>query len=189
MDSTSPAELPRWLSGTALALSVALVIGVLIAAAVVRSRPPDPVPLAAIPAPAADSADCRRLLSALPDELDGSLPRRELANPAPGQNVPNGVAAWGDPPVVLYCGLARPAEFTMAARLLDVSGVQFLELDDVDTGPGDLTASTWVAVDRPVYIAVTLPPQLGSGPFQHLAEVIGEMLPRQELDPSPELPR
>ncbi|MFN2494351.1 MAG: DUF3515 domain-containing protein [Pseudonocardiaceae bacterium] len=165
------AGMPCRLLGIALALAVALVVGVLIAAAVVRGQAraqPGPLSLAGVPAPAATSADCGRLLAALPDELDGDLARRQLAAP-----VPSGTAAWGDPPVVLRCGLDRPAELTATSWLLDVSGVAFLQLSQLS----DAGITSWVAVDRPVYVVVTMPADAGSGPLQQLAEVISDTLP------------
>ncbi|MGB7795996.1 MAG: DUF3515 domain-containing protein [Pseudonocardiaceae bacterium] len=172
--SARPAGIPRWPLGIALALAVALVVGVLIAAAMVRDQPLDPLGLAGVPAPAANSTDCARLLAALPETLDGgdngALQHRNLAAPAPA-----GVAAWGEPPVVLRCGLDRPAELTASSRLLDVSGVQFLELVGLGT-------STWVAVDRPVYAVVALPATSGSGPLQQIAAVIANTLPRRDID-------
>jgi uncharacterized protein DUF3515 len=155
-------------------LALALVVGVLIAAAMVRDQPLGPLRLAVVPAPSANSADCGRLLVALPEKLDGgelgALERRRLAAPAPA-----GVVGWGEPPVVLRCGLDRPAELRATSRLLDVSGVQFLELVGLGT-------STWVAVDRPVYVVVALPPTSGSGPLQQIATVIVDTLPRREVN-------
>jgi hypothetical protein len=172
--STGPAGIPRWPLGIALALAVALVVGVLIAAEVVREQPLGPLGLALVPAPSADSMDCARLLAALPETLDGGdagpLQRRSLTTPAPV-----GAASWGEPPVVLRCGLDRPVELTATSRLLDVSGVQLLEL----VGRG---TSTWVAVDRPVYVVVALPPTSGSGPLQQLTAVIANTLPRRDVD-------
>ena len=169
-----PADTPRWPLGIALALAVALVAGVLIAAAMVRNQPLGPLGLAPLPAPSAGSADCTRLLTALPEKLDGgemgALERRQLAAP-----VPAGAAGWGEPPVVLRCGLDRPAELTATSRLLDISGVQFLEI----ANPG---MSTWVAVDRPVYVVVALPPTSGSGPLQQIATVISNTLPQRDVD-------
>jgi hypothetical protein len=165
---TGPA---RWLLGIALALPVLLVAGVLVAAAVIRAHRPAPLVLAAVPAPAAESADCAGLLAALPAQLDagaaGDFPRRELATPAPA-----GAAAWGEPAVVLRCGLDRPAELTVTSRLLDVSGVQVLGVDSGD----------WVVVDRPVYVAISLPVNAGTGPIQQLTEVIAQTLPAREVD-------
>ncbi len=165
---------PRWLLGIALALPVALVVGVLVVAALVRGQPQGPVGLAGVPAPAADSADCLRLIAALPEKLDGgehgTLERRQLAAPAPA-----GAAAWGEPPVVLRCGLERPPDLTATSRLLAISGVQFLEIPHPGT-------STWVAVDRPVYVVVALPPVTGSGPLQQIATMIANTLPRRDVD-------
>jgi Protein of unknown function (DUF3515) len=153
---------------------MALVVGVLIAAAMVRDQPLDPLGLAVVPAPSASSVDCIRLMAALPGELDGgelgSLERRQLAAP-----VPAGAAAWGEPPVVLRCGLNRPPDLTATSRLLAVSGVQFLEI----VNPG---TSSWAAVDRSVYVVVDLPPISGSGPLQQIANAIANTLPQREVD-------
>lgn len=173
-----PAEtLPRPLLVVLIALPVVLVAGVLLAAAVVRDRQPGPLRLAEVPAPQSGSADCTRLLAALPGELDGGeqgpLPRRPLVAPAP-----QGAAAWGDPPVVLRCGLDRPDQLTTSSRLLSISGVQFLELAAPDS-------ALWTVVDRPVYVAVSLPPDSGSAPVQQLAELIGTTLPPRPPDLTP----
>lgn len=183
MTSAAPPPVPRRLLGLALLLALALIGGVLLAAALIRAQRPAPLPLAAVPAPAAGSADCARLLGALPAELEGdgneSVHRRQVTAPAPP-----GSAAWGEPPVVLRCGLARPAALTPTARLLDISGVQFLPLPDAGR-PDGTGFSSWVAVDRPVYVVVSLPPDIGSGPLQQIAGVIGQTLPRRDLDLSP----
>lgn len=168
----------RWPLGVALALVVALLVGVLIAASVVRNQALGPLGLAVVPAPAADSADCARLLGALPETLDGgelgTLRRRQLRVP-----IPVGAAGWGDPPVVLRCGLDRPADLTATSRLLAVSGVQFFEVSSQQIpGPG---MSTWVAVDRSVYVVVALPPRSGSGALQQIATVISRTLPEADV--------
>jgi hypothetical protein len=56
-----------------------------------------------------------------------------------------------------------------------VSGVEFLQIPS----PG---ASTWVAVDRPVYVVVALPPTSGSGPLQQIAKAIASTLPKQGIE-------
>ncbi|MGH3719163.1 MAG: DUF3515 domain-containing protein [Pseudonocardiaceae bacterium] len=172
--AAQPAATPRWPLGIALALAVALVVGVLIAAAMVRGQALGALRLAAVPAPSAGSSACARLLGALPEKLDGgelgALERRRLAAP-----VPQGAAGWGEPPVVLRCGLDRPTELTATSRLLDVSGVQFLEIVNLGT-------STWVAVDRGVYVVVALPPTSGSGPLQQVAAAIASTLAQREVD-------
>lgn len=184
VDITEPStSTPRWPLGLALALVLALVVGVLITASIVRNQPLGPLGLAVIPAPAAGSADCARLLTALPQTLDGAeygqgspgaLERRQLRAP-----VPEGAAGWGDPPVVLRCGLDRPADLTAISRLLAVSGVEFLEIPGGGPSGG---LSTWVTVDRSVYVAVALPPRSGSGPLQQIATVISQTLPAQGVN-------
>jgi hypothetical protein len=76
---------------------------------------------------------------------------------------------------VLRCGLGRPAELTVSSRLLAVSGVQFLGIP----GPG---ATSWVVVDRPVYVALTLPVGSGSAALQQVAAAVGMTLPRTDVD-------
>lgn len=140
-----------------------------------------------IAAPAAGSAECRTLLERLPAALtspglkatDGAggteLRRRSLAPPEPA-----GTAAWGrDGDIVtLRCGIDRPAELTRTAPLLEVSGVRWLRID----GEG---LSTWVAVDRAVYLGLTFGDHAGTGPLQDLSETITGTLPAQRVQPNP----
>ena len=114
------------------------------------------------------------MLAALPATLpggDAGLPTRALADPAPP-----GVRAWAAPsrPVVLRCGLPRPAELTPTSALVVVNGVSWLQLpDDVP----DPVQSSWVAVDRSTYVAVTTPSTVGSGPLQAVSDAITATLP------------
>jgi uncharacterized protein DUF3515 len=132
-------------------------------------------PLAVVPADAPDAAgpDCAALLAALPAELDADapLPTRPLAEP-----VQPGVRAWAAAPrpVVLRCGLPRPVELTPTSALLEVNGVRWLQLDD---GVPDPVVISYVAVDRPVYVVLTVPPAVGSGPLQHVSDVVRAALP------------
>lgn len=172
-------------------LAAAIALPVLLAAAVVvlalvtddgsAGQPPPgqgPLALPAFPAPAAGSAACRALLDGLPSTLlaaGSPLPRRDLAESAPA-----GAAAWGaDPdPVTLRCGIDRPAELTRTATLLDVSGVRWLRL----AGEG---RSTWVAVDREVYVGLTFGDEAGTGPLQEISSAIAATLPAQRVQPVP----
>jgi len=172
-----PVWLPRRVLAAA-ALPVLLVAVVLLASVLVRGQGSGPLPLATVPAPEATSPDCAALVAALPEDIEtgeddagaGQLDRRPIADPAPA-----GTAAWGEPPVVLRCGLGRPAELTVSSRLLAVSGVQFLEIP----GPG---ATSWVVVDRPVYVALTLPPGSGSAALQQVSAAVRRTLPPTEVD-------
>ncbi|MDL5155926.1 DUF3515 domain-containing protein [Actinomycetospora termitidis] len=184
-------RLPRILLGVALALPVLLVVGVLVASQILgRQTDPDPdtgpLAVAAVPVPAAASADCARLLSGLPQEIntgDGLLPRRVLANPAPP-----GTVAWGgekaasgraeDQAVVLRCGLAAPVELGPTAPLLDVDGVDWLRIP----GAG---ATTWVTADRAVFVGLTLPDGIGSGAIQDVSRGVKITLVSRDTTPAP----
>lgn len=142
-----------------------------------RASAEEPLVLPAVPAPAAGSADCRALIEGLPGTIVSTgtrLERRVLAAPEPA-----GAAAWGpgQNPVTLRCGLDRPAELTRTASLLDVSGVRWLRL----AGDG---LSTWVAVDRPVYVALTFGDTAGTGPLQDVSAAITATLPAQRVQPA-----
>jgi hypothetical protein len=60
------------------------------------------------------------------------------------------VAAWGDPPIVLRCGVPLPAEYRRDAQLLDVEGVGWFPVD----GEG---GTFFTAVDRQPYVEVAVP--------------------------------
>jgi hypothetical protein len=167
----------------AVALPVLLAVTVAVIAMTARgtgsdlAAAPDTTPLAVAPvdAPDASGAACTALLAALPAELprDGAatLPSRPLAEPAPA-----GVRAWvaAPRPVVLRCGLPRPAELTPTSELIVVDGVSWLQLPDPAPDP---VQSSYVAVDRSVYVAVTVPTTAGSGPLQAVSDAIRTTLP------------
>ena len=165
---------------TAIAIPVALVVGVLVAAFLAGRDPVHaPVSLGAVPAPASGSPECKTLMAALPDTL-GDLERAELVDPAP-----ESAAAWqpveGEP-VVLRCGLDRPLEFNQASLLQVINGVQWFEVSGEDIGS---TSSTWYLVDRGVYVALTLPDTVGPTPIQQVSETVADSLEQQPLDPAP----
>lgn len=167
-------RLPRVLIGIALALPVLLVIGVLVAQQILQREPmagPDTVRLRVpeVAVPAASSADCARLISGLPREIDtegGLLPQRVLTVPSPVGTVAWGGREDGDQavtrPIVLRCGLPRPPELTPSASLLDVDGVEWLQVP----GEGE---STWVTADRAIYVGLTVPDGVGSAPIQDVS--------------------
>ena len=165
-------RLPALLVTGALVLVAAVIVAVVVLAGRARTaaNAPDTGPLAvpAAPAPGAGGRYCTTLANALPDRLTSNQ-RRPLSDPTPG------VAAWGDPAIILRCGLPDPQELTCSAALTqftdaDGGSVAWLRL-------ADSSAVTYVAVDRPVRIALTLPPGTGIGPVQQLSEVIAKTLP------------
>jgi hypothetical protein len=167
-----------------IAITIPLIFALVVAAISITMRgrgaaeppPPDTGPLAVVPVDAPDAAgpDCKALLAALPTDLSaagGTLHQRPLADPAPP-----GVRAWAaaPQPVVLRCGLPRPVELTPTAALLEVNGVRWLTLTD-----GPLVTS--IAVDRPVYVALTAPVGVGSGPLQAVSDAVRTTLPPQPV--------
>lgn len=75
-----------------------------------------PVEIDAPELSAADRATCERLVADLPDTLAGLETRETTGDTASG-------AAWGDPAIVLTCGVGVPAEFDEFSACTDVSGV------------------------------------------------------------------
>ena len=177
--------LSRVTLGVAVGLAVVLVLGVIVASVVLggdsdeqaaaptTTAPPrtGPFALGGVDAPAAGSPACLGLVDALPKELPdkgGTLERLPLAEPAP-----QGAAAWAGKrgePVVLRCGLGKPAELAPTARLRAVSKLNWLPID----GDG---ATTWYTVDRTVYIALTVPDGTGTGTIQEMSETIAAAVP------------
>lgn len=213
MDSHGSDGPPRAVLIAALLIAVTGVVAVLVVAAV-RQGPsaPDPVAISSVPAPQADSGECDALIGALPDEL-GDYHRASVVEPAPA-----GTAAWqtddaGAEPLILRCGLTRPAEFVVGAPLQVVDAVQWFRVGEAGAGndrvgeagagngsvgeagagregagegPGqEAGRSTWFAVDRPVYVALTLPTGSGPTPIQLLSATIADTLPDRPIDPGP----
>lgn len=165
---------PRAVLIAALVLAVGA-IGVVLGIAATRHQRLQPVAIAAVPAPQAQDPACRALLQALPQRL-GDYRRAPAAPP-----VPDGAAAWragnDDEPVVLRCGLDRPADFVMGSPIQVVDQVQWFAARQDDV-------STWYAVDRPVYLALTLPPGSGPTPIQQMSELIDRTMPAVPIRPA-----
>jgi hypothetical protein len=169
----------------AAGLAAVLVVGVIIASQVLGGGTTDeaaptttpaadrtgPLALAGVEAPDAEAPECTKLVGSLPAKLPSKgkeLARLPLADPAPPA-----AAAWaGDSgePVVLRCGLPKPSEYTPTTQLRVVSKVNWLPVE----GDG---ASTWYTVDRPVFVALTIPDDAGTGVVQEMSETIAKVLP------------
>jgi hypothetical protein len=179
-DSDVDAGPPRALIIVAIALAVAT-IGVILAIAATREAPPRRVAVPAVPAPQADGTACRGLMGALPQRL-GDYQRAPLEQPAP-----HAVAAWrsgpDSDPVVLRCGLDRPAEFVLGSPIQVVDRVQWFQVRSEQQSAGDAGRSTWYTVDRGVYVALTLPTGSGPTPIQRLSEAIDRSIPAAPIDP------
>ena len=177
---------PRAVLIAAAALAV-VAIGVILVFAATRQGAPQPIVLPAAPAPQATNAACRALTDALPQRL-ADYQRAPLAQPAP-----QGAAAWragsAGEPVVLRCGLERPADFVVGSPIQIVDRVQWFEVASGQRSAGppsaDAHRSTWDTVDRPVYVALTLPSGSGPTPIQQLSEVIDHSMAAVPIDPAP----
>jgi len=123
------------------------------------------------PTPEAD-ASCPAVMAGVPLELAGE-PSRRVQSDTPY------VYAWGDPPVVLTCGVERPAGWVATAAAIQINGVQW-HVDDSDPD-----TTVWTAVDRPVYVEVRLPTGVDSAPVTALTVPLAEALPYQEPQPGP----
>jgi hypothetical protein len=171
---------PRILIVVALVLAVGAIATILVVAAN-RTSPPRPtrsVAVAAVPAPHAGGPECRALAQALPQRL-GDYQRATLVQPAP-----DGAAAWQSgpgEPIVLRCGLDRPADFVVGVPIQIVDRVQWFEAKD---SAGGAPRSTWYTVDRPVYVALTLPSGSGPTPIQELSDLIDRTIAAVPIDPA-----
>jgi anti-sigma factor RsiW len=166
----------------AVALAVAA-IGVILVIAATREAPPQPVAIPAVPAPQAASAACQALTDALPQRL-GDYQRAPVTQPAP-QSATAWRAGPDSQPVVLRCGLDRPARFVVGSPIQIVDRVQWFEVAAEQQSAGDAGRSTWYTVDRPVYVALTLPSGSGPTPIQQLSEVIDRTIAAVPINPAP----
>jgi Protein of unknown function (DUF3515) len=167
--------LPAWRLAAAIAVSLVAIVAVIVLAAVVNSRPvtdvTDPLPVSSVDSPGANTAACTTLLAAVPDPL-GALPRRQLVQ---GDDpLLAGVAAWGEPAVILRCGVPTPQELTCSAPVQVVDGVAWLPIP----GSGGIT---YLAVDRPVRIALTVPEGTSTGPWQEMSKIVGATLTERPI--------
>jgi hypothetical protein len=119
--------------------------------------------------PEADAA-CPALMAALPLDLQGE-PSRRVDSDSPF------AYAWGEPPVVLVCGVAPPDGYVVGAAAIQINGVQWY----VDTS--DPESTVWTTIDRPVHVQVTLPPTVDSAPVTALTIPIAGALPYREPTP------
>ena len=130
--------------------------------------PPLPVEVPPV-TPGADQY-CPAVMSGLPLELAGE-PSRAVQSDSPF------AYAWGEPPVVLVCGVDRPAGWVVGASAIQINGVQWY----VDTADPETTV--WTTVDRPVYVEVALPASVDSAPVTALTTGLAQALPFQEPVP------
>jgi hypothetical protein len=129
---------------------------------------------AAVPGPGAKGTElCRKLDSLLPSEVDG-LERRD---PEPASAL---TAGWGDPAIILRCGVERPAEMDdPEADGVEVDGVGWLLQKQKD---GSFRFTTTL---RKAYVEVSIPKDRtadGMAPLVDLAKSVKKAIPEGIAD-------
>jgi hypothetical protein len=114
------------------------------------------------PSPSASAAACRALHAALPGSVDG-LARR------PTRPSSRFTAAWGDPALVLRCGVRSPdvltpgnAHYDPTSDAVGIDGVDWLPQKEPD---GSVRATTTL---REAFVEVTIPAKY-AGPYGDLS--------------------
>ena len=93
-------------------------------------------------------ADCKALVADLPASVADQ--KRRAVSPAGAL-----AAAWGDPAIVLRCGVRKPVGFGRASSCMVANGVGwYVPEDQMTTDPRDITMT---AVGREAYVEVFLP--------------------------------
>ncbi len=96
------------------------------------------------PSPSGAAAtQCRHLLDALPQTVDGQQQRQ--ISPADAA-----AAAWGDPPIVLRCGVAKPAALRPTSPCPTINNVGWFPQEQQD-------AWVFTTIGRSTYVEVRVP--------------------------------
>ena len=124
------------------------------------------VPVPAAAAPGAAQA-CRALAGALPATVQGQ-PARTVTPES------DRTAAWGEPPIVLRCGVERPAALVPTSEVYAVNGVDWFSQH---LSNGDRFTTT----GRVAYVEVTVPsgPDVGVDVLTDLSRAIAASDPRR----------
>lgn len=135
------------------------------------SGPAAPVTASAPPHAGEEAGPCARVLAKLPLQLGRLQPRVVHTTPETPY-----VVAWGDPAVMLSCGVDRPRE------LRPLSGAQYFVMGPA-AGPyytvtSEGGANVFTTVDRGPYIAITVPQDYqGADVVPPLSRAIAKALP------------
>ena len=117
------------------------------------------------PSNAAAAAPCTKLLSALPVSLNGLASR-------PALSTSPYVVAWGQPAVVLRCGVGKPAGLVPGSDKLTINtnGVFYW----VEPQKKQVV---WTAIDRAAFVEVTVPAVYQAAPMSAISDAISRALP------------
>lgn len=141
-------------------------MGCALCAAVALTSCTGPVPVE-LPDPDAAASDlCSDLATELPERLAGQESR------ATDPDSPL-TAAWGDPAIVLRCGVPDPEALEPTSQVFTVDGVDWF--------PEELTAGyLFTTYGRSVNVEVTVPDDYApeAGPLTDLAAAVEQAVPR-----------
>ncbi len=143
-----------------------------LAAALLAGCGTDPVAVEVPDVPDDEAATCRDLVAALPDEVDGQE-RREVTG-ADGR-----AAAWGDPAIVLRCGVPQPSDFTDTATCIEANGTGWYVPDDVLNADDQTLDVTMTAVGVRPRVEVFLPGDYRPDGFPNASGRIGAVVAEQ----------
>jgi hypothetical protein len=120
---------------------------------------------------AAADLGCPALMGQLPLELAGE-PSRQVRSDSPF------AYAWGDPPVVLVCGVDPPAGYVVGTPGVEINGVQwFVDTTDPDT-------VVWTTVDRLVPVQMQVPASTDSALVTAASTIVATAIPYTEPAPA-----
>jgi hypothetical protein len=114
---------------------------------------------------------CATLHDALPERLDGRVVM--LVSP-----VSTLTAAWGDPPVVLRCGVAKPRTLRPSSELIEINGVRWF----LQETKGAYVFTTY---GRVAFVEVSVPKSVpreqATAPLVDLAHPVSDSVPASNL--------
>ena len=130
-----------------------------------------PSPARRVDPPTGPDRGCQRLHGALPDSVDG----RDRRETTPSSTR---TAAWGEPAVVLRCGVPRPTGLTATSELIVVDGVAWFLAEQ---GSASRAAYVFTSTGHSAYVEVRVPTSVprtqATAPLTDLATAIKRALP------------
>lgn len=158
------------LIATLVTIPVMVIVGFIVFAAL-RPGNSDSTPVDSYAAESSTPAECPKFLAALPQTFEGYGDKK----------ISGTQASWpaskdGDP-VIVRCGVSRPAELSPTSNLQVVNPVQWFITDSIE-GSGQ----AFICVDHRPYVALWVPVNAGNGPITDVSAAIERTLPRGPLD-------
>jgi hypothetical protein len=117
----------------------------------------------------AEREACQALVEALPDRLAGE--ERRLVAPAATLG-----AAWGDPAIVLRCGVPQPDDFTDTSTCVEADGVGWYVPDTVLLSDDETLDVTMTAVGYRPRVQVVVPGEYRPEGFTDTAATVGRVV-------------